>query len=814
MKPILLTLAAFALGSPLCWADLSLVSPDGAAPVVVLSAKAEDQERMAVEDLRHYLGRVVGQEIAVVESAPEGRVAIHVGQVPGNEALGSVVEEKKLGRDGFVLDVTSDSVRIVGGSKFGTAYGVFELLERLGVRWLFPGEWGEVVPKTERPTLPEGRFTDKPAFSMRQMHIAWVGDDAGEWFRRQRHNRSGFYGHSGLINPKTYGQAHPEWYAEIDGVRKWEDPHFKLCHSNNAMVEQAIADTLKEIRKREADRDKETKHIGYRHSIADYSLISISPTDGGGFCRCAECLEMGTISDRLQIFANRVAEGVRKEFPHYSVGYYGAYSEAQMPPTVKAGPGVVVFATTWVRNFFQPLESMSNNAYRKKIEEFTTTSPRLAIRDFDGLSVWWGYSPLSLVDVHGADYPWYHKHGVEGIITEAQNAWGPWGYSYYLTGKLMWNPWADRAALKRDFVRTGYAEAAEPMQRYYERLDKAVVYPDARTRYAMRQDLEEAGRLVRDPGARARVDTLRAYFWAEDLVEKFRAGNATPEEVETLGRVVASLDRHATAFTNRRMRRLGLKLDENATPLPPAEMEALLASVKLEEPGEQYPLWPEQEDLRLVPYRPEGGEFDPAMKVAPRFGPTTLLIYAKAGERIRVKQKWARGEAFQTSFDLNDPELQVVAEGLATGAEIVDYEAGSEGIYRLTFSPGGSYPDIFVENRYAVFRAGDVTQRLHPMGRAAGLWFYVPKGTKHFSFGAKAYEPLRIRVHGPEGAGLNLPEIRQSAQQFLEHRVEVPEGADGKPWRVDFNGGKKEIYLKGVPPYLSASPERLLVPTE
>ena len=64
------------------------------------------------------------------------------------------------------------------------------------------------------------------------------------------------------------------------------------CHSNTAMVQQATLDVLKDIRKRKADK-KVRVDDGFKHLQADYFIISISPTDGGGFCRCAECLKIG-----------------------------------------------------------------------------------------------------------------------------------------------------------------------------------------------------------------------------------------------------------------------------------------------------------------------------------------------------------------------------------------------------------------------------------------------------------------------------------------------------------------------------------------
>lgn len=789
--------------------EVTIVTPEKPVPAIVLSTQAEDQEHYAAEDLKQYLEKITGREF-VISDQGDG-FGIYIGRVSGNEEL--LKEAEALGRDGFILEVSADAIRVAGGSKFGTAYGVYELLERLGVRWFFPGEWGEVVPHKETLTLPVLRMVDKPAFSIRQMHSAWVDDDVGDWFRRNRHNRSGFYGHSHLISPKKYAVSHPEWYAEIDGVRQVDDPNWKLCHSNQEMVAQAIEDVLEDIRKRKKDT-RVTKHDGYRHLTEDYSIISISPRDGGAFCRCSECLALGSVSDRLRSFANQIAVKVREEFPHYSVGYYGAYSEHQAPPSIQAKPGVIVFPTTWTRNFFKPLSDISNKAFREKTEEFLANAPRMALRDYDGLSVWWGFGPLTLADVHAEDYQWYHQQGIEGIITEAGSGWGPWGYSYYLMGKLWWNPEVDLDELKADFVTAAYGEAAEPMSVYYKLLDNAVVQPSPHNLYTMREKLEEAAALATDVGVKKRVNYLRAHFYLNDIYDKHRARESTPEDIRKFYQILASIDPSVSPFSRtRRYLRSFPPNEHNPQPLSEQELEGLLATVELPSPGKEYAVWLDQDDLRLQPARIDQKiDFTESLGVSLRFGPATLLIYAKAGERINVRQTAARWDTFATAYELQNPELVGIAEGIAEGETIVDTVAPSEGIYTLVLSPGGRYPTIHVTNRWVVIKGSGANQSFHPMGRVREAYFYVPKGIQEFAIVTKAYEPLTIQVDGPVDRLNAHSPIKQTAQTYQQHNIPVADGEDGKIWRVSFNGGKKDVYFQGIPPFLASHPGRLLLP--
>ena len=144
--------------------------------MIVVPAVMEDQVQYAVDDLRSYLQKITDLKLELAQGDAAGKFGIFVGDVPANDDLKPVVEKGQLGREGFVLDISPQGVRIVGGSKFGTAYGVYELLERLGVRWLFPGEWGDVVPRAVTVSLPAGRFTDKPGFMIRRMAVNYSYD--------------------------------------------------------------------------------------------------------------------------------------------------------------------------------------------------------------------------------------------------------------------------------------------------------------------------------------------------------------------------------------------------------------------------------------------------------------------------------------------------------------------------------------------------------------------------------------------------------------------------------------------------------------
>ena len=77
-------------------------------------------------------------------------------------------------------------------------------------------------------------------------------------------------------------------------------------------------------------------------------MVSVEPNDGGGHCECDECKAVGTISDRVFLLANQVAEAVAARFPDKYVGLL-AYAQHAEPPSFELHPNVYVQLTTSMR---------------------------------------------------------------------------------------------------------------------------------------------------------------------------------------------------------------------------------------------------------------------------------------------------------------------------------------------------------------------------------------------------------------------------------------------------------------------------------
>ena len=211
----------------------------------------------------------------VSDPAVRKEYRILIGDGSGAAEIVSQEEAAGQGEEGFVLRSTDRDLAIVGGGDYGTLYGTYALLEKLGIRWYLPDPLGEIVPN--RSTVEVGPLDEKqrPSFPMR-----WVGKDDA-WNLRNRMNRVGetyppafriepriYHSRSAYVRHDRYYATHPEFFALIDG-RRSKEKHAKLCVSNTELVREVAKNMAKRLR-----RDP------------SIDLISLSPMDGQFWCEC------------------------------------------------------------------------------------------------------------------------------------------------------------------------------------------------------------------------------------------------------------------------------------------------------------------------------------------------------------------------------------------------------------------------------------------------------------------------------------------------------------------------------------------------
>ena len=315
MKHILLVFVSLL---SLCLSAAVLVENGRADAEIILPAEANPVEKFAAVELALHLKMLGGAEIPVHE-APTGtaRVSIRLGRAAELSMEGQPLNAGHIRVSGDVIEIAGvdgdgDPMRMKTSA--GTLFAVYEFLEGLGVRWLWPGDLGTYVPKLTTIEIPD---TDHavpaplPFLSWRFVHKPknWiVADDSNRflqqetlWLRRHRFNEVtnlGF-GHAFTKWYGQYGESNPEYFNLLpDGTRRPEPigrfPNrpdlISMCVSNPDLTKKIVSDWVAK---------------GPRH------IINLNENDTAGKCTCPACLawDCSDDADRLTRAQKRFAAG-------------------------------------------------------------------------------------------------------------------------------------------------------------------------------------------------------------------------------------------------------------------------------------------------------------------------------------------------------------------------------------------------------------------------------------------------------------------------------------------------------------------------
>jgi hypothetical protein len=502
--------------------ELVLVRDGKAAAAVLVPADAPGRAHNAARILAAHLEWMSGARLPLVreaedapfraadgavvppKAAPDGIGAfVVVGDGELARALGAATDG--LGPGGIRLRTAGNALVLTGSADdpYSTTYAVVELLERLGCRYLWPGDLGKVVPRRESVTVPHMDYRYTPPVGQRRIRnvawrdldrgLAWLGlseEDVaagraaagrreaalpareGTWFRWHRLGGDlgirGGHASCGLAGGwETWGKTHPEWFAlQKDGTRDQTGARnrFRLCVSNPGLVEQVARDV---IAKKRAD--------------PALKCVSLSPNDGGysSFCMCEVCkaldppdgpkvtllifekvgesrrepVEYVSLTDRYVHFWNAVAERVAKVYPDLlmNADAYSAYQDAPVRHTLH--PNLVVR--------FVPFDKAKWGAWRAK-----------ASRLFWRPNVLGRGKRTGVLHVYGTEMAdLFHHFTATGMLaTDFDCCHGHWavqGMNYYVCARLNWNPALTYEAVLDDYCRSGFGPAAEPVKRYF-----------------------------------------------------------------------------------------------------------------------------------------------------------------------------------------------------------------------------------------------------------------------------------------------------------------------------------------------------------
>ena len=447
--------------------DFKIVLPDFPLPV----------EETAARELKSYLEEItkIHWTIASEKNVPERAPQILVGNSLRAKKFFPEIDPDKIPYDGIEIHLKGNKLLLTGHHQRGALYAVNTFLEDiLGVRWWTSTE--HKVPAYRDFELKPVNISYAPKLIYREAFYKDAFDPVfatrmkcnGSWLEilpeYGDHHRFAYFVHSfyPLIPPKKYFDEHPEWFSEINGVRRHE--RAQLCLSNDEMREELTKNAIEALRNNPGAK-----------------FISISQNDWHGYCTCEKCSkiaeEEGAQSGPLIDFVNKVAEEIEKEFPDVFVETL-AYQYTRKPPeNIKPRHNVIIRLCTIECSFVQPLTGEQNQSLYVDMEGWSKIAKQLFVWDY--VTNFSSYIlPHPNLRVLAPNIRFFTDHGTIGLFEQ--------GDSYCTVGdfvrmrnwvisKLMWNPALDEKELTREFLDEYYGKKATPiLLEYFDTLlDKA-----------------------------------------------------------------------------------------------------------------------------------------------------------------------------------------------------------------------------------------------------------------------------------------------------------------------------------------------------
>lgn len=842
--------------------------------VIALTENAPPEVKSTIAaELGQILQQIYRGESIPVRSLPVEQPAIVLGTADDFPERAKQQRLAELGPEGYIIRSESNRLWLLANTTLGLQHAVYGLLHEIGCRWYFADPAWTVIP--HKPTLRVNlNRREQPAFKDRVIWYTWgaptqtLWNHYHAWFKRNR--QGGHFkvnaGHAyEAYIPYSEFAKHPEWFGLVGGKRQ----PMQLCVSNPE-VQQRVIEGVLELFERNPQQQ----------------MASVEPNDGGGYCECDGCKAIGSPSDQAFYLANLVAKAVRARYPDKWVGLlsYAFHSE---PPRFPIEKGVYVQVTTGFR--------YTKLSFEEQVSRIRQLGADVGLYDYYNVPEWsWdlpGASQAARFHELAENLQRYHRLGLNTVSTQASIDWITSGPGYWIAAQLMWNPKLDAKSLAEDFFQKAFGASAKPMKRLYTRWANGERFSPRGLKLAL-LDLQEAYRLNRDPQVQARLDQIAAYLhwlrlWMEyDRVARWNEFGQLvfdPQEVKERARRLVIYTRRITdmgvvhsyfhVFTGWfRYRFAALEKipgfdweqaeawkRENVSPPQPDEIHRNFED-DLHRLSELVPVAVEIEGKRftgkLVPLAerlPIAVQAWGNVSRSPLFVESGLHLFTgKRNETLRLTYTpFDRGHTVDCRWSVQRYDGQIVAQGELKAERgqptTLETTLGDEGVYAL--NPGTDYwkaAQIEFDRRPLSVWCGRADRESKPPLRLwltrldQPLYFYVPKGTRHFVIGIVegGFPHSTIELRLADGTVLRRENVlsgdqisiiidedrrqygeiaempKQAVLPSQQLSVIVPKGADGQVWALSISSLRCVVELYDIPPYLARHPAELLVPED
>lgn len=478
---------------------------------IVTPAKPFPTETFAAKELQRYLNALSGAPFRIASKPAKHSILVcRRGAAPAGIALPASVVS--LPAEGYCISLREGALLVVGADDRGTLYAVYDLLQRLGCRWLSPafafyqGAF-ETVPKTEQLSLfLKDDIIEKPALKYRKLYVE-EGHSHNtsnllqmiEWMPKRRFNtlvvplnyggqgrvmwdnwrkeltpalnrrglwiEVGGHGYENFLNAQMEsGQLfmrHSDWFHMDASGSRIKNPHAVFCTSN-----------------REAREYLTGSVIHYLDARPEIQIFDFWPPDGAKWCQCTNCAALGTPSERQALLLAEVSaavHGTRPDVQFETIAYAAALAPPVKPPM--ALNVLIDFCPIG-----QCFEVQINDPASDKNAAYVTQLNAWRSAFKGDISIYsyyrkyaWRSLPNLIPHYIQNDLRFYRGVGVRGISSYAEPGdWATYELNHYILGGLAWNPDADTDAMLREFAAARFGPQADLARKTYQVLEDNV----------------------------------------------------------------------------------------------------------------------------------------------------------------------------------------------------------------------------------------------------------------------------------------------------------------------------------------------------
>ena len=547
---------------------------DGHPRARILVQRDDPKARTAAEDLQRCLLKMSGAELPLAEEGanelPGMQVTIHVGVTETVSGMGLDIPSgfdpsprpDAFEKEGYRIQTGEASLILAGntdGPYYGTHYAVCAFLRKLGCRWYFPGDWGEIIPVKTTVEIEPMDILSRPDFALRSVNIGgWLPSSREEkatyteWQIRvgMTPDKRKFYPVAGdgflamLVDPNEHFEEHPEYFAmneQGERHRGRSVRHTMLCLSNEEVYQEA-AKTVRELKE------------GARESSWFTTGIGISPPDGVPYCYCKECRKASqnfqypryvhrtSQSEEFFGFAARLA----REFPDIFIGTMAYSLREIVPQGVEIPQNMSVCVAPISCDVLHPNNSTlwRRRDFVRNLTRWCAKTPHVFIYDYNPGFLLGNWVPERDAANLAINIPMYRELGIKGLTREGRKAFMQTWISNYVMARMLWDANADLDELKTDFYHTFFGPDAGPHVRaWWDACEEVLlnapiqthedwlinhIYTEAFARSLMHH-VEAAQAARTTPAQKARVD---AFALIADHLLAYGEANAAERNME------------------------------------------------------------------------------------------------------------------------------------------------------------------------------------------------------------------------------------------------------------------------------------------